>query len=277
MSTLENTTYLPLVSFERARSALHGTRFADLRWTERTGSTNADLVAAAVAGDGECALVADVQDAGRGRLDRRWEAPAGASLLMSVLIRPPFPVPGPQLLSTALGVAAVDAIRSMVDVEVALKWPNDLVAPGVGDGGTDLKLGGMLAELHTGAGGDALVVGIGINVAWPDGFPDELAATATSLDLLGVTVDCEDLAAEVLTRLDGIGELAFSAVACEGLVRAYRDRCATIGRRVRVELPAGELVGEALDVDLSGELVVRDDDGRRHSVSVGDVIHLRPT
>jgi BirA family biotin operon repressor/biotin-[acetyl-CoA-carboxylase] ligase len=277
MSTLENTIYLPLVSFERARSALHGTRFADLRWTERTGSTNADLVAAAAAGAGECALVADVQDAGRGRLDRSFEAPSGASLLMSVLVRPPFPVPGPQLLSTALGVAAVDAIRSMSDVEVGLKWPNDLVAPGAGEGGADLKLGGMLAELHTGTGGDALVVGIGINVAWPDGFPDELAATAASLDLLGARVEREELAAAILTRFDDIGELAFSAVACESLVRAYRDRCATIGRRVRVELPAGELVGEALDVDLSGELVVADDDGRHHTVSVGDVIHLRPS
>lgn len=264
------------MSLQRAKAALDGTRFGELCWVERTGSTNADLVVAARAGAPEQALVADVQDAGRGRLDRSWQAPAGASLLMSVLVRPPFPVAGPQLLGTALGVAAVDSVRELTGLPVALKWPNDLVALDVGEPGVERKLGGMLAELHTGEGGDALVLGIGINVAWPDGFPDELATTATSVDQLGARVDRHELAVAILRRIDDVGGLAFSAVACEVLVRAYRERCATIGRRVRVELPTNELVGEAVDVDLSGELVVRDDDGRRHAVSVGDVVHLRP-
>lgn len=264
------------MSDDSAKAELMGTRFADLRWVQETGSTNADLIAEAMAGADDMVLVADHQTAGRGRLDRRWEAPPGASLLMSILVRPPFPAFGPQLLSTALGVAAVDVLRSRAGVNAALKWPNDVVAPGAGPSGEDLKLGGLLAELHSGAGGDAVVLGLGLNVAWgPTGFPEGLAATSTSVDLLGGSVDRSTLVVALLRSLDGVGELATSDGACERLVESYRDRCVTLGRRVRVELPAGELVGVAESVALDGALVVRDDAGHEHRVTVGDVTHLR--
>ncbi|MEI2698416.1 MAG: biotin--[acetyl-CoA-carboxylase] ligase [Microthrixaceae bacterium] len=274
---------------DSAKTALRGTRFEDLRWVESTGSTNADLVAAARAGSGECALVADHQSAGRGRLDRRWEAPPGASLLMSILVRGPFPAAGPNLLLTALGVAAVDTLREQAGVRVGLKWPNDVVAPGTGRGGRDLKLGGLLAELHGGVGGsavggsavggsgDAVVLGIGINLAWKDvGFPEELRSSATAVDLLGGEVDRTELVVGLLRAMDGVGELAHSASACELLSQSYGERCVTLGRRVRVELPRGELQGEAVALDPNGALMVRDDAGVDHTVTVGDVVHLRP-
>jgi len=270
------------VSYDRAKAALSGSRFADLRWVQRTGSTNADLAAAARVGSAECALVADHQDAGRGRLDRRWEAPPGASLLMSVLVRPPFPAAGAHLLSTALGVAAVDAVAALGGVSVGLKWPNDLVAPGAGADGADLKLGGMLAEFTTGHGGDAVVLGIGVNLAWRKvGFPQDLRATATSVDLLGGALDRADLVVALLGVMDGLGELARSSVACDQLVERYRDRCVTIGRRVRVErladsVAGNSVVGTAVDVGVDGALTVRDDHGDDHIVTVGDVVHLRP-
>lgn len=265
------------MSDDSAKAALAGTRFADLRWVEQTGSTNADLLAAARSGAGECALVADHQSAGRGRLDRSWEAPPGASLLMSVLVRPPFPAWGPHLLSTALGVAAVDALRSLAGVDVALKWPNDVVAPGAGADGQDLKLGGLLGELQTGEGGDAVVLGLGLNLRWADvGFPEELATTATAVDLLGGSVRREELAVELLRAMDRTGEMASSTVACDLLFQRYRACCVTLGRRVRVELPVGEVVGTASDLSPEGALVVVADDGIAHTVSVGDVVHLRP-
>jgi BirA family transcriptional regulator, biotin operon repressor / biotin---[acetyl-CoA-carboxylase] ligase len=272
------------VTFDRAKARPGTGRFSDVRWVAGTGSTNADLVAAARAGEGEQVLVADHQDAGRGRLDRRWEAPPGASLLMSVLVRPPFPGSGPQLLTTALGIAAVDALRALAGVDVALKWPNDVVAPGTGPGGSDLKLGGLLAEYvaaapapgGTSTGDPAVVLGIGCNLDWPDGFPPELADTATAVNLLGGRVEREDLVREVLGAMGTTGDLADDGGACARLLDAYRERCVTIGRRVRVELPTAVLVGTAVDVDAEGALVVEDDQWVRRTVTVGDVVHLRP-
>jgi BirA family biotin operon repressor/biotin-[acetyl-CoA-carboxylase] ligase len=278
MRTFENTLYLSPVTIPRAKADLAGTRFADLEWVEKTGSTNADLVDAARSGAGDRALVADHQSAGRGRLDRRWEAPPGASLLMSVLVRPPFPATGPNLLATALGLAAVEALDTLASLstEVALKWPNDVVAPGTGADGADLKLGGLLAEMTGGTDDGAVVVGIGLNVAWQGiGFPEDLAATATAVDLLGGSIDRSDLVVSVLRSLDDVATLA-DPDACEQLVDRYRQRCATIGRPVRVELPSGELRGIATDVTADGALVVTADDGTATTVTVGDVVHLRP-
>lgn len=275
MSTLENTPYLPLVDHERAKTALMGTRFADLRWVERTGSTNADLVAAAREGAGECALVADHQSAGRGRLDRSWEAPPGSSLLMSVLVRPPFPATGPQLLTTLLGLCALDVLDPL-GIRVELKWPNDLVAVGAAADGSDAKLGGLLAEFVAGEGGEAVVVGIGLNVAWTGvGFPAELAGSATAVDLLGASIDRDELVVTLLSGFGrGLGELA-GIDGCEALVTRHRDRCVTLGRRVRVVGPGEELVGTATELHTDGSLVVVDDSGTEHTVTVGDVIHLR--
>jgi BirA family transcriptional regulator, biotin operon repressor / biotin---[acetyl-CoA-carboxylase] ligase len=269
------------VTFDRAKATPSGGRFRDVRWVPGTGSTNADLVAAARVGAGEQVLVADHQDAGKGRLDRRWEAPPGASLLMSVLVRPPFPAAGPHLLTTALGVAALEALRRLGGIDVALKWPNDLVAPGTGPGGADLKLGGLLAEYVAAAPGSpggtpAVVLGIGCNLDWPDGFPADLADTATAVNLLGGSVGREELVREILRGMADAGDLADDGGACARLLDAYRQRCVTLGRRVRVELPAAVLVGTAVDVDAEGALVVEDDQRVRRTVTVGDVVHLRP-
>src|SRR6476660_2337624 len=112
-------------------------------WVEETGSTNADLVAAARAGaSAGTVLVADHQTAGRGRLDRTWQAPPGASLLLSVLFRVDLPVADAHLLTTAVGVSAVDACQELTEVQARLKWPNDIVV----DAGSSTvrKLGGIL-------------------------------------------------------------------------------------------------------------------------------------
>ena len=127
-----------------ATSEVPGTRFADVRWVAETGSTNQDLLAAAAEGAPEgVVLVADHQTAGRGRLDRSWIAPAGASLLVSALLRPSV---GPEdlfLLTLACGLAAVNAVDEVAGVRPGLKWPNDLV---VAAGPlADRKLAGILA------------------------------------------------------------------------------------------------------------------------------------
>lgn len=261
---------------DHARTALAGSRFADLRWVADTGSTNADLLALAADGapDG-VVLATDHQSAGRGRLDRTWTAPAGSSLLFSTLVRPDLPARSLHLLTFAAAVAASDACDAVAGVRPRLKWPNDLVA--ADPAGVDRKVAGILSESVVAHGEvAAVVIGMGLNVNWPAELPDDLAATATSLNhLVGHDVDREDL---LVAHLRGLEELLAGITDPDGrdaLLRRYRDLSATIGRRVRVEVAAGTRTGRAVDVDDDGHLVV-EHDGERTAVAAGDVVHLRP-
>ena len=194
--------------------------------------------------------VADHQTAGRGRLGRVWEAPAGANLLMTVLLRPAADVP-PHLAVAAVALAGRDAASSVGGVSCGLKWPNDLV---VDDG---RKLAGVLAETD---GAGAVAVGIGLNVAWA---PEGAAC-------LGAGVSRDDVLDALLASLGGWLDDGWAAVA-----RAYREACVTIGRRVRVELVDGEVFeGAAADVDDAGRLLVETSVCLR-TVDVGDVTHVR--
>lgn len=271
---------------ERARSALSsgvGSRFADVRWVAETGSTNADVAALARGGGPEgIVLVADHQTAGRGRRDRTWSAPPGASLLMSVLLRPPARVMG--LSTMIMAVAMAEAVEVVAGFSPRLKWPNDLVWPGDGTA-RDRKLGGILAEAHWPAGSaeraDAdervtVVVGIGLNVSWPDALPDELAEIAVACnDITDFVVDREDLLIAALRRLD-----AHYSTLVEGdtasVLAAWRARSATLGLQVRVDLGGSLIEGSAIDITSAGHLVVDTVTGPQ-VVAAGDVVHLRPS
>ena len=214
----------------------------------RTGSTNAVVTERARAGElAGLVVVAEQQTAGRGRQGRSWVSPPRAGLTFSVLLHP-----DPALLSWQPllgGVAVATALREVAGIEAVLKWPNDVL---VGQ----RKVCGLLAEVPV-AG--AVALGIGLNVTTR---ADELPPVgATSLQLLGAaTLDRETLLKAVLRHL-----------ARPAAPPAYRELCATLGRRVRVELPGGVAVeGVADDVDAHGRLVV---DGTAYAA--GDVVHLR--
>ena len=248
--------------------------WTSLRVVEETGSTNSDLVAEAARGAAAGAvLVAEEQTAGRGRLERRWSAPARSGIFLSMLLRPDgVPKQRWGWLPLLVGVSAASALSQVSGVEVRLKWPNDLL---VGIGGEERKLGGILAELA----GDAVVVGIGLNVSLRE---DELPVPAAgSLALAGAAVtDRETLLRALLRTFDELyADWAGAAGDPEasGLRVAYAAQCATLGRSVRVELPGGrELLGEAVAVDGDGRLVVRDGAGEERAVGAGDVLHVRP-
>lgn len=225
-----------------------------------TGSTNADLIAAARAGEPAGAvLVADHQTTGRGRMGRAWTAPPGASLLVSVLLRPDLAPAHLHRVTQAMGLAAVDACAEVGGVVADLKWPNDLL---VGD----RKLAGILAESVVVDGRvEAVVVGMGLNVTWPppEALPGELAERVVALNhITGGPVDRDALLDALLRHLDTVD------------VASYRNRLSTLGRMVRVELAGRTLVGTAVDVDDDGTLVVVTGAGTER-VSAGDVIHLR--
>jgi BirA family biotin operon repressor/biotin-[acetyl-CoA-carboxylase] ligase len=241
-----------------------------------TGSTNVDLLAR-VAGDaggpeGQV-LVAEEQTAGRGRLGRSWSSVPGASLTFSVLLRPAtVPAARRGWLTLLAGVAVASAVRSVGCVDVVLKWPNDVLAG-------DRKLAGILAEQSP--DGAAVVIGTGLNVA---AVPGEIPVSATglaatSLRAEGATVSREDLLLGILDRLEH-WYAAFRAdpdPERSGLLDAYRALCETLGRTVRVEMPAGRvLTGVARDIDAEGRLLVAEGPGDSVTpVSAGDVVHVR--
>ncbi|MGH9136805.1 MAG: biotin--[acetyl-CoA-carboxylase] ligase [Acidimicrobiales bacterium] len=276
---------------DRARSRLAGTRFADIRWVSETGSTNADLMA--LAGDGApegIVVVADHQTAGRGRLGRQWVAPSGSGLLVSVLLRPPAAVVA--VMTMAASTALAEAIDEVAGVTARLKWPNDLVWPG--DGSTpDLKLAGVVAEADWPARANiaagwqepppservVVVVGAGVNVSWPsESSGGDLAGNATSLGALtGREIDRDDLLGAYLAALEPAYTRLVRTLDGAAAVDRWRDRSATIGRRVRIDVGAEVLEGMAVGVTGDGRLVVETDDGDRRDLAAGDVEHLRPT
>jgi BirA family biotin operon repressor/biotin-[acetyl-CoA-carboxylase] ligase len=251
-----------------AKRALAGSRFADVRWVESTGSTNADLMARARDGAPEgIVLVADHQTAGRGRQGRTWTAPPGASLLLSILLRPTSAAA--QTTTMAVAVAASEAVDELAGFQPRLKWPNDLVWPGDGSA-SDRKLAGVLAEADWGATDQvAVVVGIGINVVWPHDLPPDLADVAIAINhVASVEIDREELLIALLRRLD-------RWLYAPELLDRWRELSATLGRRVRILLATENLTGTAMDVDERGHLVVELPGGERRTVAVGDVVHLR--
>lgn len=230
-----------------------------------TGSTNA--VAAARAEPG-LVVVTDHQTAGRGRLDRGWETPAGMALTFSAVVDPGVPDARWPWLPLLAGLAVSAAVRRATGIGATLKWPNDVLVE-------ERKLAGILVERVATSGAPVAVVGIGLNV-----HQTELPVDgATSLAVEGSPVDRADLLQAVLERL--AAELADWRSTGGDPLRlrpTYSAACSTLGRHVSVQLPANRtLAGLAESVDATGRLVVVGESGERTAVAAGDVIHVRAT
>ena len=226
-----------------------------------TGSTNDDLLRAAERGElvDRTVLRAEHQTAGRGRLDRRWDAPAGGSLLASIYFMDPDDRPTAML--QRVGIAIVDAVSQLAGLRteaskhavLGLKWPNDVLYDG-------RKLAGVLAQRSTSAPG--LIVGFGVNVAWA---PPEAARINDFADCTA-----EQLLVDIIKSFDS--QSGDPAV----LAQTYRAQLLTLGQFVRVHLP-GDLTfeGQAADVDVEGRIIVVSEMGVKRVFDVGDVVHLR--
>ena len=228
------------------------------------GSTNDELVRRLETSDlpDRSVLVADVQTAGRGRLDRRWEAPAGENLLCSMLFRPP--IAHPQLLQHAVALAIVAAAQHFEVGNVSLKWPNDVI---VIESDTNpraeyTKLAGILSTMTADR---SVIIGTGVNINWSPTDATSLAAIA------GHPLSPIDVLRALLSSLHDL--LVCSE---DELTDRYRTHLSTIGRNVRVELPSSEAVtGRAVGVSPDGSLEVVDECAITHRFHAGDVIHLR--
>jgi BirA family biotin operon repressor/biotin-[acetyl-CoA-carboxylase] ligase len=268
-----------------------GTRFGPVRRFAEIDSTNRYLLDAARAGAPEGAVaVADYQRAGRGRLGRRWEAPPGSNLLVSVLLRPRLAVEELHLCTVAVALAATAACEQGAGVVPDLKWPNDLMVGG-------RKLGGILAEAlpaGTGLEGEgsttpAVVVGLGLNVGWPppDAAPGSGDGRSLSSEQAEVVGAATSISRQVPTSLEPLALLALILEQLEPrladlddrdgrrrLTSEYRRRCNTVGSKVRVTLPGEVFTGTATDITAEGHLIV-DVGPASRTVAAGDVVHLR--
>jgi BirA family biotin operon repressor/biotin-[acetyl-CoA-carboxylase] ligase len=241
----------------------------DIHWLGEVDSTNTYVRdRAALGAPAGLVAVAEHQTAGRGRLDRRWESPPGANLLASVLLRPVCSADDVHLCAGAVALAGADACQQVAGVTPVLKWPNDLLLDGS-------KLAGVLAEAEfAGSSLTAVVVGIGLNVAWP-GPPE---AEGTCLDEAGGTTQPVDRRVLLDSLLNALGPRCALLEGADGrraLADEVRSRCGTLGQQVRVSLAGEEITGRASAIDDSGRLVVDTASGPR-SVSAGDVVHVRP-
>jgi len=243
-----------------------------------TGSTNTDALRIAEAGAAHLSVVAArEQTAGRGRLDREWIASRDDCLMFSVVLRTPTYWTADVIgwIPHIAGVAVAQACSDL-GLRVALKWPNDVVVIGSGPDGSQLlrKLGGLLAQRVA----DAVVVGVGLNVEMSQGqLPLETATSFLAQGVPGVSqADLLALSIANIAQLWDIQERwGRPGIAAEIRAR-YIELSASIGQRVRVEQVSGDpLVGEAIDVDHLGRLVVVSVLGVSHAISVGDVVHLR--
>jgi BirA family biotin operon repressor/biotin-[acetyl-CoA-carboxylase] ligase len=223
-------------------------RIPALHVFERVPSTNDVLrtEAARGAASGTSAL-AELQTAGRGQHGRRWEAGAGQSLLMSVLLRTGS-AQAPGAVPIRVGLAAAAGIEAACGVHVRLKWPNDLIVGGH-------KLGGVLCEATTTGSSTSIVAGIGINVAQrEEDFSQAVASIATSLRIAGAAdVQRSALAAAILERLLAAGDRIALALDAQELA-AYSTRDALAGRAVEID---GRPAGTAVGISEQGELRVR--------------------
>ena len=271
------------------------------------GSTNADVAAGAADPlqywPDLSVLIADAQPAGKGRMGRDWEVPAGAAMISSMLVwpgnqqatggtaGPGFSATGYGWLSILAGVALCESLRALTGVAAELKWPNDVVVGG-------RKLAGILAQVvpATGAGPSAqagsraqaglgVVVGAGVNVSLTaEELPTE---RATSLFLEGAaTLDRNGLLGAYLNTFASRyrefvnvgGESQRPMASGHSMVELAQKYLSTLGQEVRAELPGGKtLHGTAVALGPDGGLEIRDRDGLVHHVSAGDVIHLRRT
>ena len=228
-------------------------------------STNTWLADRALEGAPEgLVAVADFQSAGRGRLDRRWESPPGASLLCSILLRPDVGPDQLQLVVACVALAARAALVRLCGVRPALKWPNDLI---VGDA----KIAGLLAEIVTVDERLAVVVGIGVNLTHEG--PANVASTSVRVES-GVTITPMALLDILLDELETRRALLDSGGGQSTLREEYQRALITLGQLVRVERTTDVLVGLATSVDDFGQLVVVVD-GHDFAVTVGDVVHVR--
>lgn len=268
----ESPRLLPSAQWLKDRLNTRWAGKGDVIYREEIPSSNTLLKELARAGaPAGSVAVCDFQSAGRGRLQRVWQAAAGETLPVSLLLKPRLTPEQISLCTLGAAVAAAQAIEQVCpELKAGIKWPNDVVIGG-------RKCVGILCEgAFDPEGRLCVIMGVGFN-GNQRAFPPELAASATSLFLekQRQNPDAEPvILRELLTAFLEAAEKAADRLEEGGLpaiLPEYRARSVTIGSAVRVIAPTEEYIGQAEGMDASGSLLVRDGSGVLRTVVCGDV------
>jgi len=211
-------------------------------------------------------VIAEAQTRGRGRLGRSWFSPKYKGIYFSLILKPKMLPSRASLLTLLCAVSLCEAIKRICDLQVGIKWPNDIWL-------SHKKVGGILTELN--AEMDAInfvIIGIGLNV---NNDKKSLVSGATSLrEHKGENVNRIDLLQEIIRSIE-TNYLLLQEKDAQPLLEKARAYSLTLGRRVRVSVKREHVEGEALGIDTDGGLLLRKDSGVVEKVMAGDVIHCR--
>lgn len=252
---------------EEVESRLH-TAWAGrpVKYFEEITSTNEYAKKIAEEGAPEGMLViADEQTKGKGRTGRAWATPKGTAIAMTLLLRPKLPPARVSMVTLVMGLAVAQACRSLYELPVGIKWPNDVVIDGK-------KLCGILTEMSAEMTAvNYVVIGTGINVNVRK-FPEEIRQIATSLDLeLGHETSRAELIAECMRYFEQDYEKFIETQDLSLLLDEYNGMLLNKDRIVRVLEPGHEYLGTARGIDLEGRLLVDREDGTRAEIYAGEV------
>lgn len=240
-----------------------------------TGSTNNDAKRCGEEGDPHgTVVVADIQNAGKGRRGRGWQTLSGTALAFTILLRPEFAPDKASMITLVMALSVAEAVEEVLegakDAVTTIKWPNDIVL-------NKKKICGMLTEMTmTPEMGEIqyIVVGAGINVnnASPEEFSEEIRKTATSLRIeTGRQVGRAGLLEIILLKFEENYATFLKTLDLSGLKEAYQGHLQGVGSEVRVLDPAGEYTGISHGINDKGELIVEKENGEKVQVYAGEV------
>ena len=240
-----------------------------LFYLEETGSTNIDAKRYAEEGEPHgTTVIAEKQNAGRGRRGKYWESPPGSAIYMTIMLKPDFAPDKASMLTLVMALSVAEAITEATGLQAGIKWPNDVVV-------NKKKVCGILTELNVET--DYIrhvVIGVGINVnnGAPEEFPEEIRETATSLRIeAGTPFSRAELLERVLERFEKNYDTFVTTLDLRLLIEAYGRYLLNLNMEVNVLDPKGSYTGVARGISTTGELLVEKEDGEMKTVYAGEV------
>lgn len=211
-------------------------------------------------------VLAETQDKGRGRLGRGWFSPKYKGIYLSLILKPKILPTHSPILTLLASVSICEAIKEITDLDVKIKWPNDILLQNKKVGGILTEINAEIDQIHF------LVIGIGLNV---NNDKNSLVLHATSLrEQKKENINRIDLVQEIFRRIEA-NYIDFQKQGAQSIVNRWRHHNITLGRRVKVTCQKKDLEGQAIDIDVDGGLLIRDDLGLVQKVMTGDVVYCR--